>query len=80
MMYVQLILGAMFRHHGMSWWPHVLNAVSGVGGAGVDVHSCLVPVLKDRCCAASGDYHVVIADCAALPRLYRVYYPCGLGT
>src|SRR5262249_18073747 len=26
MMYVQLILGAMFRHHGMSWWPHVLNA------------------------------------------------------
>ena len=25
-MYVQLILGAMFRHHGMSWWPHVLNA------------------------------------------------------
>jgi cytochrome c oxidase assembly protein subunit 15 len=27
MMYVQLILGAMFRHHGMSWWPHVLNAV-----------------------------------------------------
>ena len=27
-LYVQLILGAMFRHHGMSWWPHVLNAVS----------------------------------------------------
>jgi cytochrome c oxidase assembly protein subunit 15 len=26
MLYVQLILGAMFRHHGMSWWPHVLNA------------------------------------------------------
>lgn len=26
-LYVQLILGAMFRHHGMSWWPHVLNAV-----------------------------------------------------
>jgi heme A synthase len=25
-MYVQLILGGMFRHHGMSWWPHVLNA------------------------------------------------------
>lgn len=25
--YVQLILGGMFRHHGMSWWPHVLNAV-----------------------------------------------------
>lgn len=24
--YVQLILGAMFRHHGMSWWPHVANA------------------------------------------------------
>jgi len=26
-LYVQLILGAMFRHHGMSWWPHVLNAL-----------------------------------------------------
>jgi cytochrome c oxidase assembly protein subunit 15 len=26
-LYVQLILGAMFRHHGMTWWPHVLNAV-----------------------------------------------------
>jgi cytochrome c oxidase assembly protein subunit 15 len=25
-LYVQLILGAMFRHHGMSWWPHVVNA------------------------------------------------------
>jgi len=27
-LYVQLILGAMFRHHGMPWWPHVLNAVA----------------------------------------------------
>jgi heme a synthase len=26
MLYVQLFLGAMFRHHGMSWWPHVVNA------------------------------------------------------
>jgi cytochrome c oxidase assembly protein subunit 15 len=26
-LYVQLILGGMFRHHGMSWSPHVLNAV-----------------------------------------------------
>jgi len=25
-LYAQLILGAMFRHKGMSWWPHVLNA------------------------------------------------------
>jgi heme a synthase len=25
-LYVQLFLGAMFRHHGMSWWPHVLDA------------------------------------------------------
>ncbi len=25
-LYVQLLLGAMFRHHGLSWWPHVLNA------------------------------------------------------
>jgi heme a synthase len=26
-LYVQLILGALFRHHGLSWWPHVLNAL-----------------------------------------------------
>jgi heme a synthase len=26
-LYVQLLLGAMFRHHGISWWPHVANAV-----------------------------------------------------
>ena len=26
-LYVQLVLGGMFRHHGMSWWPHVLNAM-----------------------------------------------------
>lgn len=26
-LYVQLILGAMFRHHGISWWPHVVHAV-----------------------------------------------------
>jgi len=25
-LYVQLLLGAMFRHHGMSWWPHLLDA------------------------------------------------------
>ena len=25
-LYVQLILGAMFRHKGMGWWPHVANA------------------------------------------------------
>lgn len=27
LLYVQLVLGAMFRHHGLSWWPHVLHAV-----------------------------------------------------
>jgi len=26
-LYVQLILGAMFRHKGMSWWPPVVHAV-----------------------------------------------------
>ena len=26
LLYVQLILGAMFRHHGLSWWPHVVHA------------------------------------------------------
>ena len=25
-LYVQLILGAMFRHKGIGWWPHVLHA------------------------------------------------------
>lgn len=25
-LYVQLLLGAMFRHKGLSWWPHVLHA------------------------------------------------------
>lgn len=25
-LYVQLILGGMFRHHGLSWWPHVTHA------------------------------------------------------
>lgn len=25
-LYVQLILGAMFRHKGMGWWPHVVHA------------------------------------------------------
>jgi heme a synthase len=27
-LYVQLILGALFRHHGLSWWPHVVNSGS----------------------------------------------------
>jgi len=26
-LYIQLFLGGMFRHHGLSWWPHLLNAV-----------------------------------------------------
>jgi heme a synthase len=26
-LYVQLVLGGMFRHKGMSWWPHVTHAV-----------------------------------------------------
>ena len=25
-LYTQLLLGAMFRHKGMSWWPHVVHA------------------------------------------------------
>jgi hypothetical protein len=27
-LYVQLVLGALFRHHGLPWWPHVLNALT----------------------------------------------------
>lgn len=26
-LYVQLVLGGMFRHHGMTWWPHVAHAL-----------------------------------------------------
>ena len=26
-LYVQLFLGGMFRHHGLSWWPHLVNAI-----------------------------------------------------
>lgn len=25
-LYVQLVLGALFRHQGLPWWPHVVNA------------------------------------------------------
>ncbi|HTM37104.1 MAG TPA: COX15/CtaA family protein [Terriglobales bacterium] len=28
LLYVQLVFGGMFRHHGMSWWPHVVNSVT----------------------------------------------------
>jgi cytochrome c oxidase assembly protein subunit 15 len=27
-LYLQLVLGALFRHHGLPWWPHVLNAIT----------------------------------------------------
>jgi heme a synthase len=27
-LYLQLIFGGMFRHHGMSWAPHIINALS----------------------------------------------------
>lgn len=27
-LYLQLVFGGMFRHHGMSWAPHVINALS----------------------------------------------------
>jgi cytochrome c oxidase assembly protein subunit 15 len=27
-LYVQLVLGALFRHQGLPWWPHVVNAVT----------------------------------------------------
>ncbi len=26
-LYVQLILGGLFRHGGLSWWPHVANSI-----------------------------------------------------
>ena len=26
-LYLQLILGGLFRHGGLSWWPHVANSV-----------------------------------------------------
>ena len=27
-LYLQLVLGALFRHNGLPWWPHVVNAVT----------------------------------------------------
>jgi len=39
-LYVQLMLGAIFRHHGMSWWPHVVNAGSRIFRSHLDRHSC----------------------------------------
>ncbi len=27
-LYLQLVLGALFRHQGLPWWPHVVNAVT----------------------------------------------------
>jgi cytochrome c oxidase assembly protein subunit 15 len=27
-LYLQLVLGALFRHQGLPWWPHVVNAVA----------------------------------------------------
>jgi cytochrome c oxidase assembly protein subunit 15 len=44
-LYVQLILGAMFRHKGLSWWPHVVHAavvaivLSWTAARSISVHS-----------------------------------------
>ena len=38
-LYVQLMLGGMFRHHGMSWWPHVAERGDRIHRAGVDSHT-----------------------------------------
>ena len=46
-LYVQLILGAMFRHHGMSWWPHVLNAAIVAIRAGLDFDPRVVAIFRD---------------------------------
>ncbi len=45
-LYVQLILGAMFRHHGLSWWPHVLNAATVAIVLTWTSHSRLVAILR----------------------------------
>ena len=79
-LYVQLILGAMFRHHGMSWWPHALNAplvavvLTWTAVRALSVYS------RDRSGPASADRTAWPADCAALPRLSGIHDPSGLGT
>ena len=70
--YVQLILGGMFRHHGMSWWPHVAHAavvafvLTWTAIRALSVYSNIEAIRGPAILMLS------LADRAALPWLCRV--------
>ena len=78
-LYVQLILGAMFRHHGLSWWPHVLHAVivsfvlAWTAIRALSVYSNIDAVRRPAIVLLS------LSDHATLPRLYCFPDPRSLG-
>ena len=63
--YVQLILGGMFRHHGMSWWPHVAHAAVVAFVFDLDGNSGLVGLFQHRGDSRTGDSDALPADRAA---------------
>ena len=79
-LYVQLILGGMFRHHGMSWWPHVLNAVDCFVRAGLDRNPRDLGLFEYRRSTPSGNRDALASDHAALPGLHSFPHARSLGT
>ncbi len=78
-LYVQLILGAMFRHHGLSWWPHVVHAVVVSFVLAWTAMRALTVYSADRSRPSSRDPDAVAGHCAAVPWLYRVSDARGVG-
>ncbi len=78
-LYLQLILGGMFRHHGMSWWPHVLNAVTVSFVLAWTAVRALSVVFEDRGGTAPRDRDAVALDHAALSRFHRILDARGMG-
>ena len=71
-LYVQLILGAMFRHHGLSWWPHVAHAVVVSFVLAWTAIRALTVYSDVRCGSASCHHPAVACDRAAVPRIHSV--------
>ncbi len=78
-LYVQLTLGAMFRHHGLSWWPHVRKCRRSFVRAGLDGDPGAHHLFPHRSRSSPRDYDVVPADCPAVLRLHRVSNARSLG-
>ena len=78
-LYVQLVLGAMFRHHGMSWWPHVINAgvvaivLSWTAVRAISVYSQVEAVRRPAIAMLGTDGR------ATLPWLSRLHHPRHVG-